>query len=98
MLKKKDSGLYGCPLELDLLCGAPRETALLAAVRGGYADVVSLLLQNGADPNVIAKPMDEYRLNYFLLFFVILKLGMVCYKCTKIGRNKWHIVFAEKNR
>lgn len=48
-----------CPLQLDRLCGAPRETALLAAVRGGYAEVVALLLAAGADPNVIARPLDE---------------------------------------
>lgn len=44
-----------------MLCGAPRETALLAAVRGGYTDVVRLLLENDADPNTIARPMDEQR-------------------------------------
>lgn len=46
-----------CPLELNQLCGAPRETALLAAVRGGYTEVVGLLLEHGADPNAIAKPL-----------------------------------------
>lgn len=52
-----------CPLELNQLCGAPRETALLAAVRGGYTEVVALLLEHGADPNRIAKPLDEDSVN-----------------------------------
>lgn len=47
-----------CPLDLDRLCGAPRETALLAAVRGGYVEVVGLLLGAGADANVMARAMD----------------------------------------
>lgn len=47
------------PLQLDLLCGAARETALQAAVRGGYADVAVILLNKGADPNVMAKPMED---------------------------------------
>lgn len=59
------SDVYRCPLELNILCGAPRETALLAAVRGGYTDVVTILLENGADPNIIARPMDEHR---FVIF------------------------------
>lgn len=47
------------PLQLDLLCGAARETALQAAVRGGYQDVALLLLTKGADPSVVAKPMED---------------------------------------
>ncbi|KFB52135.1 hypothetical protein ZHAS_00020459 [Anopheles sinensis] len=48
-----------CPLDLDILCGAARETALLAAVRGGFLDVVTILLENGADPNVIARAVED---------------------------------------
>uniref|UniRef100_A0A182VV89 non-specific serine/threonine protein kinase n=1 Tax=Anopheles minimus TaxID=112268 RepID=A0A182VV89_9DIPT len=48
-----------CPLDLDVLCGAARETALLAAVRGGFLDVVTILLENGADPNVIARAVED---------------------------------------
>lgn len=51
--------LLRCPLELNQLCGAPRETPLLAAVRGGYTEVVALLLEHGADPNAIAKPQSD---------------------------------------
>lgn len=55
----EDSDVFINPLQLDLLCGAARETALLAAVRGGYFDVVNLLLQRNADPNIVAKPMED---------------------------------------
>uniref|UniRef100_A0A182PFW2 non-specific serine/threonine protein kinase n=1 Tax=Anopheles epiroticus TaxID=199890 RepID=A0A182PFW2_9DIPT len=48
-----------CPLDLDILCGAARETALLAAVRGGFLDVVTILLEHGADPNVIARAVED---------------------------------------
>ncbi|XP_053686186.1 leucine-rich repeat serine/threonine-protein kinase 1 isoform X3 [Sabethes cyaneus] len=48
-----------CPLDLNILCGAARETALLAAVRGSFLDVVALLLQNGADPNVVARAVED---------------------------------------
>ncbi|KXJ72845.1 hypothetical protein RP20_CCG017127 [Aedes albopictus] len=48
-----------CPLDLNILCGAARETALLAAVRGGFLDVVTVLLQNGADPNVVARAVED---------------------------------------
>lgn len=47
------------PLQLDLLCGAARETALQAAIRGAYMDVAVLLLAKGADPSVVAKPMED---------------------------------------
>uniref|UniRef100_A0A182QR29 non-specific serine/threonine protein kinase n=1 Tax=Anopheles farauti TaxID=69004 RepID=A0A182QR29_9DIPT len=53
-----DGGLR-CPLDLDILCGAARETALLAAVRGGFLDVVTILLEHGADPNVIARAVED---------------------------------------
>lgn len=46
-------------LQLDLLCGAARETALQAAIRGAYTDVALLLLNKGADPSVVAKPMED---------------------------------------
>ncbi|XP_050071280.1 leucine-rich repeat serine/threonine-protein kinase 1 isoform X1 [Anopheles maculipalpis] len=52
-------GEMRCPLDLDILCGAARETALLAAVRGGFLDVVTILLENGADPNVIARAVED---------------------------------------
>lgn len=54
-----DMEKFQCPFELNKLCGAPRETALLASVRGGYIDVVQLLLQHGADPNTYSKPIDD---------------------------------------
>ncbi|XP_017968519.1 leucine-rich repeat serine/threonine-protein kinase 1 isoform X2 [Drosophila navojoa] len=49
-----------CPLHINLLCGAARETALLAAVRGGHLDVAQALLQHGANPNIVAKPVEDH--------------------------------------
>lgn len=31
----------------------------MAAVRGGFLDVVTSLLQHGANPNIIAKPVED---------------------------------------
>ncbi|XP_037942769.1 leucine-rich repeat serine/threonine-protein kinase 1 isoform X2 [Teleopsis dalmanni] len=56
---KEENETEKCPINLNLLCGAARETALLAAVRGGFLDVVAVLLQYGANPNVIAKPVED---------------------------------------
>lgn len=47
------------PLEVNLLCGAARETALLASVRGGFFDLAQMLLQFKADPNIIARPLED---------------------------------------
>ncbi|KRF83412.1 leucine-rich repeat serine/threonine-protein kinase 1 isoform X2 [Drosophila virilis] len=49
-----------CPIHINLLCGAARETALLAAVRGGHLDVAQALLQHGANPNIVAKPVEDH--------------------------------------
>jgi ankyrin repeat protein len=49
------------PLNTNILCGAARETCLLAAVRGGFLDVAALLLQQSdSDPNVVAKPIEYH--------------------------------------
>lgn len=67
--------IYRNPLQVNLLCGAARETALLAAVRGGYLDVVSLLLKNEADPNIIAKAVEDHNdpkyglISYLIMIF-----------------------------
>lgn len=49
-----------CPINLNILCGAARETALLAAVRGSFVDVAKLLLQHGGNPNIVAKPVEDH--------------------------------------
>lgn len=51
---------YRNPMQVNLLCGAARETALLAAVRGDYIDVLALLLNHGADPNFVAKAVEDH--------------------------------------
>ncbi|XP_055623482.1 leucine-rich repeat serine/threonine-protein kinase 1 isoform X2 [Toxorhynchites rutilus septentrionalis] len=57
---RNEGTVMSCPLDLNILCGAARETALLAAVRGSFLDVVTLLLQNGADPNVVARAVEDH--------------------------------------
>ncbi|CRK89702.1 CLUMA_CG003464, isoform A [Clunio marinus] len=47
------------PIDVNLPCGAARETALLASVRGGFCDVSHILLQHKADPNIIARPLED---------------------------------------
>lgn len=54
-----DKEHYRNPIDLNVLCGQARETALLASVRGGFMDVTELLLDNGADPNISAKPIED---------------------------------------
>ncbi|XP_032596558.1 leucine-rich repeat serine/threonine-protein kinase 1 isoform X2 [Drosophila grimshawi] len=56
----QDQESYRCPIHINLLCGAARETALLAAVRGGHLDVAQALLQHGANPNIVAKPVEDH--------------------------------------
>lgn len=41
-----------CPIDLNVQCAVVKETALMAAVRGGFAYIVSILLLNGSNPNV----------------------------------------------
>lgn len=59
-IKEESMECDKCPININLLCGAARETPLLAAVRGGFLDVVTVLLQNGANPNIIAKPVEDH--------------------------------------
>lgn len=48
-----------CPININMLCGAACETALLAAVRGSFVDVATVLLTHGANPNIIARPVED---------------------------------------
>lgn len=49
-----------CPVDFNAQCGIGNESALMAAVRGGFAYIVSLLLRNGIDPNIVnSNLMDE---------------------------------------
>lgn len=41
-----------CPVDLNVQCAIVKETALMAAVRGGFVYIVSLLLRSGIDPNI----------------------------------------------
>lgn len=54
------------PVELNLYCNeeAP-ETALHAAVRNGYKEVVVALLENGADTNLLTlQPNADYKVSF----------------------------------
>jgi len=54
------------PVEVNVYCNeeAP-ETALHAAVRNGYKDVVIGLLENGADPNLLTlQPSADYKVSF----------------------------------
>lgn len=44
--------LLRSPVDLDVQCAVVRETALMAAVRGGFLYIVFTLLQSGINPNV----------------------------------------------
>lgn len=41
-----------CPIDLNVQCGFVKETALMAAVRGEFVYIVSVLLCNGINPNI----------------------------------------------
>lgn len=47
-----DHEILLCPIDLNVQCAGFKETALMAAVRGGFAYIVSILLRNGSNPNV----------------------------------------------
>lgn len=59
---------YICPVDLNQRCGFGKESALMAAVRGGFVSIVSMLLHNGMNPNVISTDVideiEEYESNY----------------------------------
>lgn len=59
--QKPDGGVaYICPVDLNQRCGIGKESALMAAVRGGFVSIVSMLLRNGINPNIInTNTIDE---------------------------------------
>lgn len=48
-----------CPLDLNASCGVIKESALMAAVRGGFVNIVAMLLRSGTEPNVTNKNVVE---------------------------------------
>lgn len=51
---------YICPIDLNQQCGIGKESALMAAVRGGFVTIVSSLLRNGINPNILnASAIEE---------------------------------------
>lgn len=67
-----DNPLMKSPLDINILCGATKENSVLAAIRGGFIDLVHVLLSHGADPNIIARnPMfDQNYLRYINLYYI----------------------------
>lgn len=57
--ERTDSELLLCPIDLNIQCGFVRETALMAAVRGEFLYIVSVLLRNGIDPNVYSNSLTD---------------------------------------
>lgn len=51
------------PVDLNVLCAVVRETALMAAVRGGFLYIVFILLQNGINPNVYSNNLSDEMVN-----------------------------------
>lgn len=51
---------YICPIDLNQQCGIGKESALMAAVRGGFVNIVKSLLRNGINPNILnASAIEE---------------------------------------
>lgn len=47
------------PIDLNVQCGVVRETALMAAVRGGFLYIVFILLRNGINPNIFNSNLSD---------------------------------------
>lgn len=54
-LNKQEKEKTLCPIDVNQGCGETLETALQVAVRERQVEVVTMLLQSGADPNISAK-------------------------------------------
>lgn len=51
---------YICPIDLNQQCGIGKESALMAAVRGGFVTIVLSLLRSGINPNILnASAIEE---------------------------------------
>lgn len=48
-----------CPIDMNVQCAVVKETALMAAVRGDFAYIVSVLLRNGSNPNVYNSNLSD---------------------------------------
>lgn len=58
-LDRPESQILMSPVDLNVQCAVVRETALMAAVRGGFLYIVFVLLRNGADPNIYNKNLSD---------------------------------------
>lgn len=56
---RPDCELLHSPVDLSVQCAFVRETALMAAVRGGFHYIVFILLQNGINPNIYASNLSN---------------------------------------
>lgn len=62
-VSRPDCQLLRSPVDLNVLCAVVRETALMAAVRGGFLYIVFILLQNGINPNVYSNNLSDEMVN-----------------------------------
>lgn len=51
-ITRPECQMLRCPIDLNVQCAYVKETALMAAVRGGFLYIVLILLRNGIDPNI----------------------------------------------
>lgn len=79
------------PIDLNVQCAVVKETALMAAVRGGFLNIVFILLRNGINPNIYNISLSDemsseenignsvlveaVRQNSFLLTELLLRFG-----------------------
>lgn len=58
-INRPESQILLSPIDLNVQCAIVRETALMAAVRGGFLYIVFILLRNGINPNIYNSNLSD---------------------------------------